>query len=257
MGLKMVAKRSVFIIDSDGKIVYRWISDDPLVEPNYDEIIDELAVDLRRSIKTVEVMGRIIKNRAGSLEKNRLESMFTEGMHVHFRILTQFFQLIEHEESQCTIIDFLSHALDNFIKDQLSEQKKEGKTPREPTKEVLKKISESIFWNLNFFVIYGLINKIVHSLGSHKLISIVEKVCDEENTPASFLVKHGILMWYSKNLQLENIANRIKEDDFSDIGRKVIELQMVNHCSMHSVSYKDKQRISNKFGISPVRLLKN
>jgi hypothetical protein len=31
---------------------------------------DELAIELRRGIKTVEVMGRIIKNRAGSLKKN-------------------------------------------------------------------------------------------------------------------------------------------------------------------------------------------
>ena len=32
------AKRSVFIIQEDGIIGYKWVSDDPLVEPNYDEI---------------------------------------------------------------------------------------------------------------------------------------------------------------------------------------------------------------------------
>lgn len=32
------AKRSVFIINEDGKIGYKWISEDPLKEPNYDEI---------------------------------------------------------------------------------------------------------------------------------------------------------------------------------------------------------------------------
>jgi len=32
------AKRSVFIIKEDGTIGYKWVSDDPLVEPNYDEI---------------------------------------------------------------------------------------------------------------------------------------------------------------------------------------------------------------------------
>jgi len=32
------AKRSVFIINVDGTIGYKWVSDDPLVEPNYDEI---------------------------------------------------------------------------------------------------------------------------------------------------------------------------------------------------------------------------
>lgn len=36
------AKRSVFIVDENGKIVYKWVSDNPLVEPNYKEIKDFL-----------------------------------------------------------------------------------------------------------------------------------------------------------------------------------------------------------------------
>jgi len=35
------AKRSVFII-KDGKITYKWVSDDPLKEPDYEEIKSEL-----------------------------------------------------------------------------------------------------------------------------------------------------------------------------------------------------------------------
>jgi peroxiredoxin len=36
------AKRSIFIIDKDGTIQYRWISDNPLVEPNYTDIKNNL-----------------------------------------------------------------------------------------------------------------------------------------------------------------------------------------------------------------------
>ena len=36
------AKRSVFILDENGKVIYRWVSDNPLVEPNYNEIKDAL-----------------------------------------------------------------------------------------------------------------------------------------------------------------------------------------------------------------------
>ena len=32
------AKRSVFILDEQGKVRYRWVSDNPLVEPNYGEM---------------------------------------------------------------------------------------------------------------------------------------------------------------------------------------------------------------------------
>lgn len=36
------AKRSVFIVDEKGKIIYKWVSDNPLIEPNYKEIKDFL-----------------------------------------------------------------------------------------------------------------------------------------------------------------------------------------------------------------------
>ena len=36
------AKRSVFILDETGKVIYRWVSDNPLIEPNYNEIKDAL-----------------------------------------------------------------------------------------------------------------------------------------------------------------------------------------------------------------------
>jgi glutaredoxin-dependent peroxiredoxin len=36
------AKRSVFIIDENGIVQYRWISDNPLIEPNDNESKDEL-----------------------------------------------------------------------------------------------------------------------------------------------------------------------------------------------------------------------
>ncbi|MCW3995549.1 MAG: peroxiredoxin [Candidatus Bathyarchaeota archaeon] len=39
-GLKgyTVAKRSIFILDKDGVVRYVWVSDDPTVEPKYDEV---------------------------------------------------------------------------------------------------------------------------------------------------------------------------------------------------------------------------
>jgi peroxiredoxin len=39
-GLKsyVAAKRSVFILDNEGVIRYKWVSNDPRIEPNYEEI---------------------------------------------------------------------------------------------------------------------------------------------------------------------------------------------------------------------------
>jgi peroxiredoxin len=33
-----VAKRSIFVIDKNSQIVYKWVTDNPLIEPDYNEI---------------------------------------------------------------------------------------------------------------------------------------------------------------------------------------------------------------------------
>ncbi|WP_247000009.1 redoxin domain-containing protein [Halosolutus gelatinilyticus] len=43
LGVYGVAKRSVFVVDGDGQIAYAWVSDDPGVEPEYDEVEDAVA----------------------------------------------------------------------------------------------------------------------------------------------------------------------------------------------------------------------
>ena len=212
------------------------------------DVEDFFEKELRRAIKTVEVMGCIIKNRVGSLEKTKLEEIFERAMNVHLRILSSFFEIIKSEDEQKAIIDFVSERLRKT-----TEESEGGK--REPSDEELRKSARVIFWNLNFLVVCGIIYKIVHSLGSDKLAEIVRKVCDEVDTPASFLVKHGILMWYAKNLRIDELAKRINEKDFSEIAKKTIRLMIVNHCSLHPVIYKDRQRIENKLRIPAKKLL--
>lgn len=42
MGLRGVAKRSVFVLDGEGVVRYRWVSEDPGVLPDFDEIKEAL-----------------------------------------------------------------------------------------------------------------------------------------------------------------------------------------------------------------------
>ncbi|WP_324758372.1 redoxin domain-containing protein [Haloarcula sp. GH36] len=40
LGVHNVAKRAVFVLDDEGVVTYAWVSDDPGVEPDYDEVIE-------------------------------------------------------------------------------------------------------------------------------------------------------------------------------------------------------------------------
>lgn len=213
------------------------------------EIDNELGKDLRRSIKTVEVMGRILKNRAGSIERERLEFIFTEAMKVHLRILTSFFEVIKNENEEKLIIELIMNRL-NFITSEIMKEKN-----KRPSLENLEKLARMIYWNMNFEIVFSIILRIIYSLGSDKLLNIVTKVCDNESTPVAFLVKHGILMWYGKNLQLDSIVDSIKDKKFSEISKKIIKRLIVRHASMHVLDYKNRQRIQSKLNIPAERLL--
>ena len=160
-------------------------------------------------------------------------------MNVHLRFLKSFIELIKKEENQQDIVELISKSLNNFIKN----------STKKPDQDELERMSKIVFWNINYFLVYSVIDKIIHSLGSDKLMQITTTVCDKENTPAAFLVKHGILMWYKKNLQLDNIANRIKSDDFSQIAENIIKHRIVDHCRIHPVGYKKKQQIESRLMI--------
>lgn len=43
MGIENVAKRAVFVVDGDRQVRYTWVSDDPGIEPDYDELADAVA----------------------------------------------------------------------------------------------------------------------------------------------------------------------------------------------------------------------
>ncbi|KTG09998.1 peroxiredoxin [Haloprofundus marisrubri] len=38
LGVDNVAKRAVFVVGSDGTVTYKWVSDDPGIEPNYEDV---------------------------------------------------------------------------------------------------------------------------------------------------------------------------------------------------------------------------
>lgn len=129
--------------------------------------------------------------------------------------------------------------------------KESGKTI---TPEQLPEVAKTIFWNMNFMVIWGLLGKISFSLGSNRLIGIIKKVCDDINSPATFIVKHHILMWYCKNLQIRELS-QMNEPQFSEVAKDIIRLLVIQHCRMHKIDYTDRSKITNLLNVKRQALL--
>lgn len=211
----------------------------PIEEPS-----DTLAIDLRRSFKTVEVLGQIIKNRAGSLPKMELMQLYDKAMNVMLRLLSNFLNLIKPEKNQDEII--------SYIKDCIEKAEQKDSTLKSDVEK--KEYAKICFWNMNFAVILFILEKIRFSLGSEKLREIVISVCDKLDTPASQIVKYENLMWYSKELDVDEIKKFCDADDTSVIAKNAMVWFVFKYASLHRIDYKDASRIQSAFK-APQRVL--
>ncbi|MFJ1261532.1 TIR domain-containing protein [Capnocytophaga canis] len=208
----------------------------------------ELIRNLRLSIKTVEVMGLVIKNRSGSLELDRLKYIFEQGVNVHLRIVTFALELIQNEQSEQMMVDFLTERINGIINDSSLNNKKLNI-------DNIKKLAKEIYWNLNFGLLHGLITKLIHSLGSSNLLNIAQQVNDKIDSPAVFIVNHGIKMWYNKNIKIDEIKKRVENKDFSLTAKKLMQHKIVEHCLLHKIDYKKLEEIEKKLHIPSSKIL--
>jgi hypothetical protein len=214
------------------------------------EITDEdsdnnLMLELRKGIKAIEVIGLIAKNRAGSLKKEKIKEMLRDAINVNLRIITLILKSIINQSGQEQVIEIISAKLKLLLR---------HKNEKNITEEHLKKMAEKIFWNLIFITIYGSVNNMIHSLGSDKLLNIISEIYEENKSPINCLLKHGIFMWYGKNLQVDVIEKELKDSEISETVKKIMRFLVVNHCVMHKISYKEKQKIETILKI-PVNTL--
>lgn len=208
------------------------ISDEIEKEVEKDSTDDTDFQEFRKSIKTVEVMGSIIKNRAGSLEKEKLKELFTDAMNVHLRIMSCFLDIIKKDSEQDFITSFIRKILDN------TNMKKPLLTEAE-----VENIARRIFWNLNFFIVYGIILKTVVSLGSDKLNEILGLVDQEVNTPATGLIDLGVNLRYMHKLNPEEVSKRMKSKDYSKTAVQIMRYEIIRYARSNKLTYKDIQKI--------------
>ncbi|MCL2115340.1 MAG: TIR domain-containing protein [Methanobrevibacter sp.] len=206
---------------------------------DYDDNEDNpLGKEMRRAVKTVEVMGAILKNRKGSLELEDMEYLFREGTNIHLRILSSFFDAIKEKDHMITS---LSRTLKRNINKEGGEENL--------TDEKIRKLAEVVLLTTSFLIVNLILRKIIHSIGSKQLALIGNNVYEENPTPANYLVKEGIWLWFDKSVNENGIKKRLKKNDFSLIGEKSMYFMIIDHCSMHEFKEREIKRIEDKLGI--------
>jgi len=210
------------------------------LEEDRDEQFDNpLLIEVRKSAKSMEIIGQILKNQYGALKREKLKEMFEEGQNVGLRLLKSFMEYMEKDESE------IERIVQIRLKE-ISETKGKVFSPEET-----KKISKKIVSQFSYAVIFGWLHKIVDSLGYDKLIEIADDVNEEINTAASKLINLYIHTWHAKKLDIGKI--KVLHDEFKmDHNHQAIYILkdiVARHIYMHHIdSYREKQKIASLLG---------
>ena len=211
-------------------------------EDGHEKARNSLSVELRRCVRAAEVMGHIIKNRSGSLEKEKIKSISRDAINILLRALGCFISELKREE---TLINLTEERLGKKLYEYA---KKKGHEISESEAQI---VARQFFSMVISEIVFGLTWKIVSSLGSYNLSEIIEEVCDEINVPSSILVKIGISLQYRKELSIEEIDRESK--NFSRIAQYVRNAMISQHCHYHDIPYDKKQKIEEIFKIRIAR----
>ena len=200
---------------------------------------DAFSKEFRRSLKTIEVIGQIIKNRAGSLDKKTLNALLESGVNICLRMLSSYFSIIKDENNEESFIQFLLSKLKDDSQKNVEEQKK---------------MAEKLFWTFNFILIYAMLSTAIVYLGSDQLIPNIIEVNQRINTPATLLIKHGMLLRYKQDLDLDEIKKIIEKGEWHYISQKIMSLMVMEYFLTYHVAEKRKQ-IEHLFNMPTNHLL--
>lgn len=209
------------------------------VGEDIDDSDSEFTLDLRRSIKTVEVLGSIIKNRVGSLRREQVEDLFAEAMDIQLRLVSCFLDIVNSitQSSEGT----------KFLETRIKEVHPDIDPKELPVR------AKALFWSMNFGFLICIIKKTAFSLGSSALARTARSVCEARNTPAAFLIKHTIQMWFVKNVDINELQKMDKVIDCKT-AKNVMLWLVSDYCRVHHINYKDAAKLE-KIGIKRLVLL--
>ena len=217
----------------------------PIVDEEKEGFNDEHILNLRKSIKLTEAIGLIAKNRYSSIEKPKIRKLLSSAIKLNFRELNSFFELFKNPENQRGIIEFLA----DMVKKEIAKEKTIDD-------EKCKKIASEIFWGMNFFYVFAIILKTVHSVGSESLIPFIEDITAEEPTPANQLILEGTKIVYAKNVDKNTLFKHIKDSNYSQVAKTILKMLVVEYCRMNPVNFAEVQQLSSKMQIPIAKLKK-
>lgn len=193
-------------------------------------------VELNRGMKIMEVLGQILKNRAGSFEKKDVEEILEDTVNLGLRILNLFLGVYKKPEFE----DWLAE----MLKDKERELKKANQ--KEFDDEKRKEFIRKAIQFFGYVVTIGMLNRISEAVTAEKLTESMFVLSEKKSTPAYELINH-LASSSQDGIDIDRVRNLLAKYNRSKNywAERVLSHYVQIYLNTHKVNFKDRQKLFN------------
>ena len=196
-------------------------------------------LSINRAIKTLQVLGQILRNFSGSLRSETKLEITRECFDLALRVFNSFCTSLERH-LDTTLVALADLFGKNF--DELPERQ------RVPT-------AKKFIFFVTEVMCLATLRRISHAVGSETLVRTYEQLEDSYNTRATRFVQLSLRLDHFRRFPEKRILNLIKEVGDDVFGLTLLRMLVAEHFYLFERPYKTRQSISQKLGISYQRTL--
>lgn len=184
--------------------------------------------EINSSIKAVDLIGQIVRNRHGDLTKEQLSKLADASISVGLRFLDFYLEI--HESAEDEIIGIITELISEHWSI--------------PNNEI-EKSARNMYVRMCYEIIFHVLRRIAFSNGSEKLLGLFDEISKKSpDSPAVMLLNLAIKLEFSNKLPMAYLIHLATEFKSNFIASRMMQQLVVQHLYLHYVSVKDKQRIS-------------
>ena len=193
--------------------------------------------EIYKSLKNMEILGQILRNKYGSLRRNKIEEAIEFVTDAGLRLIT----IVTDSNGLQSLESFFIRMIDNANIPDDDKMKIED--------FLRKQIRTMVFINMAL-----LLKKVVFSIRKPELLEIVEKMYQEKNTPAYDLLYTLFLLDTSENLSSQNVKDitstisKFKKSN-NKVAHRFISLSLQHYVNTHQIHYSLREKLFNALDI--------
>lgn len=205
--------------------------DEDISDSDSEEEMDQgILSEINRSVRLVEIIGQILRNRHGSLTKTQLTDLTLSAYSSGLKFLSFFLTTTRKNH------DYIL----KFIQDIFKENTK-------LSDDDISKEARKIFLMLCYGTSYSVIKKIANSVGTDKLMPIFEEITNShQESPAIQLIYIAIQLEFTKKIPKKVIAETYLELQGNPIAQRLLQEIVIQHLYLNHVEFRERQWISDK-----------